>query len=438
MTPSVNSPESRFSNRTWILLGLITVLAVFGGGGAWAALTRISGAVIAPGAVSVETNIKTVQHLEGGIVAQIHVTNGDRVKAGDVLLRLDDSALQANLNILNNTLLELLARQARLQAELEGRDTIEFPAEFLENPDTELVERLKNSKAALFETRRQARLGQIRVMEEKILQFREQILGLQAQMRSQEEQAEIVRQSIERKQDAREAGVVSQDTMDQLRRQHLQLVGKVGELRSTIAEIGSTITQVELQIIQIDVDLRETAQGELRDVLSRIAELREQRNALLEQEKRTLILAPVAGRVHNMAIFTVGGVVPPGSPILQIIPENDRLIIEARVMVTDIDQITPGQEASVILSAFDSRTTPTLAARVTSVSAAPLSDSQTNTPYFSVRLEIPENELARLTPEQVLLPGMPADVYIRTVERTPLDYLLKPLASQILRAFKEQ
>ncbi len=417
---------------------MFTILAVFGGGGAWAALTKISGAIIAPGSISVESKIKTIQHLQGGIVAQIYVRNGDRVKAGDPLIRLDDTALSAKLNITTNNLLELVARRARLEAELEGRKNIEFPKEILDKADMAITQRIMASKIALFEARKQARQGQKGMMEQKIIQLGEQIRGMQAQMQSKTNQADILMNNIQRKQEAATAGLISQDNMDQLRRQHLQLVGEAGELTSSIAGIRSTITQTRLQIIQIDIDLRESVQKELREVSGKITELREQENALNDTLRRTLIVSPVSGRVHNLTIFTVGGVVPPAKPILQIIPDNDRLIIEARVKVTDVDQVYIGQQASVVLSAFNTRTTPTLTAEVTNISAARLIDSSTNTPYFNVEIEIAESELARLDPSQKLLPGMPADAYIRTNERTPLDYLLKPLANQIMRAFKEQ
>ncbi len=435
---SSKTNRQRFENRPWVILGLITVLVAFGGGGAWASLTKISGAIIAKGIINVESQIKTVQHLQGGIVDEIFVRNGDDVQAGDPLIRLDDNTLRSNLNIVSNNLIELFARRARLDAELEGRATIEFPTEISQKATSEFVQRVMASKTALFEARKQARSGQKAMMSESIVQFGEQIQGLESQMQSKVNQTRILQDSIDRKREAAAQGLVARDDMDLLERQHLQLVGEVGELRSNIAGIRSTITQTELQIIQIDVDLRESVQSELREVTSRIAELREQENSLKETLRRTLIVAPVSGRIHNLAIFTVGGVVPPANPVLQIIPDNDRLIIESRVLVTDIDQVFIGQEASVVLSAFDSRSTPVLTATVTNISAAQLLDTATNIPYFNVEIEIPESELARLDPSQQLLPGMPADTYIRTEERTPLNYFLKPLANQIMQAFKEQ
>lgn len=429
--------QSQYKSRPWILLGLLTILVVFGGGGAWATFTKISGAIIAPGFIGVESKIKTIQHLEGGIVDEIFVRNGDVVEAGDLLLRLDAATTRASLNIITNNLLELHARRARLEAELVGNETIEFPEEILEAEASALAQRIMASKTAVFETRKEVRLGQKGMMEQKIVQLGEQIQGLDSQMQSKTSQSDILLRSIERKQEAATSGLVSLDDMDQLQRQYLQLVGEVGELRSRIAQIRSTITQTELQIIQIDIDLRETVQGELRGVSNKTTELVEQEYALRETLRRTLILAPVSGRVHNLSIFTVGGVVPPAQPILQIIPDNDRLIVDAQLRVTDVDQVVIGQKAWVVLTALDSRTTPLLNAKVTNISATRLVDSSSSAPYFNAEIEILESELERLDPNQKLLPGMPADTYIRTKERTPLDYFLKPIMAQIMRAFKE-
>ncbi len=434
---SGNVKKGNLKNGPWIVLGLAVIFTVFGGGGLWATYASISGAVVASGTITVESKVKIVQHLEGGIVEQIFVRNGDEVKFGDPLLRLGDASLKANLNIVSNNLIELLAREARLEAELAGNERISFPQELIGIEDGALTQQIMDSKTALFEARREARIGQKTMMRQQIVQMGEQIQGLKAQMQSRIDQAEILEGSIERKQSAVDDGIVSLDSMDQLLQQLTQFAGDTGALRSQIAEVNSTIAQTELQIFQIDIDLRENVQAELRVVSSELSSLREQKIAYEDRLFRTLVVAPVSGRVHSLTINTVGGVVPPGGPIMQIIPGSDRLIIEAKINVTDIDQISFGQEANVVLSAFDTRTTPTLSARVLNISAAQVVDEQSNIPYFVVDVEIVESELSKLTPEQVLLPGMPAEIYIRTGERSPLDYLLKPLSDQIMRAFRE-
>ncbi|WP_419909146.1 HlyD family type I secretion periplasmic adaptor subunit [Hoeflea sp.] len=429
--------RNNLSNRPWILFGILIIAAVFGAGGAWATFAKISGAVIASGTIGVESKVKTVQHLDGGIVRQIYVRDGDEVSAGTPLLRIDESALKASLNIVNNSLTELIARKARLETEQYGAERIVFPDELHRADNPLFVSRIIESKTGLFLSRRATRNGQKKVMREKILQLEKQIKGLEAQIASNAQQSDILAANIERKEPAAQSGIVSRDTMDQLYGRQADLGGEFGQLQNTIARVRSQINETELQILQIDVDFREEVQSELREVTNKIAELREQRSALEEQLVRTLVVAPVSGRIHNLTAHTVGGVVSPAAPILQIIPDKDRLIIEARIRTTDIDLVYVGQDATVNLSAFDVRTTPILGARVVHMSAAQLVDKATNAPYFSVALEIPETELAKLDAELVLVPGMPAEAFIRTGERTPLDYLLKPLSASIMKAFRE-
>ncbi|MDA4846240.1 HlyD family type I secretion periplasmic adaptor subunit [Hoeflea poritis] len=429
--------RNNLSIRPWILFGMLVIAGVFGAGGAWATFARISGAVIASGSIGVETKVKTVQHLDGGIVSEIYVRDGDVVSAGAPLLRIDETAVEASLNIVNNSLFELIARKARLEAEQYGADIILFPDELHRANNPLFVSRIIESKAGLFNSRRATREGQKKVMREKILQLEKQIRGLEAQVASNTRQIDILSANITRKEPAAESGIVSQDTMDQLYGRHADLAGEHGQLQNTIARVRSQINETELQVLQIDVDFREEVQSELREVTNKIAELREQRSALEDQLVRTLVVAPVSGRIHDTSVHTVGGVVSPAAPIMQIIPDKDRLIVEARVRTTDIDLVYVGQSATVNLSAFDARTTPVLSAHVVHMSAAQLVDQATNVPYFSVALEIPDTELAKLDADLVLLPGMPAEAFISTGERTPLDYLLKPFSTSIMKAFRE-
>ncbi|MEX3011302.1 HlyD family type I secretion periplasmic adaptor subunit [Hoeflea sp. TYP-13] len=421
----------------WVYAGFFVVIAIFGVGGAWATFTEISGAVIAPGTISVESKVKTIQHLDGGIVSEIYVGDGDEVKAGVRLLRLDETALKASLNIVTNSLIELIARRSRLEAEQYGKQAIEFPEELFRAGDVLFVGQIVGSKKSLFEARRETRAGQKKVMREKISQLENQIDGLEAQIVSNEQQADILAANIVRKKPAAEDGIVSLDTMDQLYGRQADLAGERGELHNTVARVRSQITETELQILQIDVDFREQVQADLREVTNKIAELREQRAALEEKLLRTQIVAPVSGRIHDLSVHTVGGVVSPAEQILQIIPDNDRLVVEARINTTDVDLVYLGQDAIVQLSAFDMRTTPTLNANVVQISAAQLVDPATNVPYFSVELEIPESELLQLDKSLKLLPGMPAEAFISTGKRTPLDYLLKPFSVSIMKALRE-
>ncbi len=429
--------KQKLMNWPWIVAGLFIIVTTFGGGGLWATYTSISGAIIAQGIIGVESKVKTVQHLDGGIVRKIDVRDGDKVEAGDLLLTLDGTSLRVNLNIVTNNLYELLARKAQLDAEQNELDVILFPEKLLENQTLPLVERIMGSKTALFRSRKKTRRGKKSMMGEKIVQLNNQTQGLNAQIDSKKTQAEILKDNIKLKEPAAKTGFISQDTMDQLNRQLVELTGNVAELHSNVARVGSTIAETELQILQIEVDFQEKVQEELREVTTQITELQEQQLALEERLSRTKITAPVTGYVLDMSIHTVGGVISPAKPILQIIPENARLVIETRIQTKDVDQVHIGQDTSVRLSAFDARTTPVLDAEVTKISAAQLVDSATNTPYFTVEVEIFGDQLLRLNKNQKLLPGMPVEVYIRTADRTPLDYLLKPLSVQIMRAFKE-
>ena len=284
-----------FGNGPWIAAGLIIIVAVFGAGGAWATFAKISGAVIASGTIGVESKVKTVQHLDGGLVSQIYVRDGDEVSAGTPLLRIDETALEASLNIVNNSLTELIARKARLEAEQYGAQTISFPDELHGSQNPLFVSRIIESKTGLFQSRRATRSGQKKVMREKIRQLEKQIRGLEAQIDSNVRQADILSANIERKEPAAESGVVSRDTMDQLYGRQADLAGEFGQLQNTIARVRSQINETELQILQIDVDFREQVQSELREVNNKIAELREQRSALEEQLVRTLVVAPVSG-----------------------------------------------------------------------------------------------------------------------------------------------
>lgn len=438
MTNKMTKGAIKLRNWPWVIFGICVIIVVFGFGGLWASFTKISGAVIAQGTIGVESKVKTIQHLDGGIVIEMFVRDGDRVEVGDSLLRLDETSLRANLNIINNNLFELVARENRLEAENNAREIIDFSGELTKNKQLPLVEQIMKSNTAFFATRKNTRNGQEAMMRKKIEQLNEQIKGLEAQINAKNEQTKILEQNIAKKEPAVERGVISQDDMDQLKTNFAELTGRIGELQSNVAQIGITIAETELQILQINIVFIEQVQQELREVITKISELSEQKIAYEERLQRTLVTAPVTGLVHNMSIHTIGGVISPSKAILQIIPNNDRLIIEARIQTMDIDQVHIGQISSVHLSAFDARTTPVLNGKVMNISAAQIIDEATKIPYFSVEIEIPKNELKRLNKDQVLLPGMPAEAYIKTGERTPLDYFLKPLKVQLMRAFKEE
>lgn len=430
--------DGKFTNtRPWIAAGMLILTALVGGLGAWSAFAPISSAVIAAGQIGVESKIKTVQHLEGGTVEEIFVRDGDHVKAGDNLVRLDDTAIRANLAIFTDRLHELMARRARLEAERDGAEQVDFPSDLQQAASDEKVAKILSGARALFEARKRTRAGQIQVLNEQIVQLGEQVNGLEAQKQSRKQQSDILKENIERKRPAVEKGIVTVDAMDMLRDRDAELLGELGEIHSKIAEVRSTIEETKLNILQIDVQFREEILAELRDVQTAIAELQEKASATEQKLHLIDIRAPRDGIVHNMTIHTIGGVISPASPIMQIIPEGDRLIVEARIHPTDIDNVKVGQNADIRITALDTSDTPLLEGAVRTVSAAQLVDQKDGSSYFEADIEIAEDQLARLPNEEILVPGMPAEVFILTGERTALDILLKPFREAIERALRE-
>ncbi|MCP4932671.1 MAG: HlyD family type I secretion periplasmic adaptor subunit [bacterium] len=436
----MSKPAQKAQLRTWpwILLGGIGTLGLFGGIGTWAATSQIAGAIVALGTVGAESRIKTIQHLEGGIVGEILVQDGDLVKVGALLVRLDDTSKRANHAIVTGHLHEQEASLARLRAERDGTKTIVFPQHLLKKKNDPAVDAMIRGQVSLFDIRQKGKHGQIKIFRQRIVQLIEQIKGLNTQRKAKQEQTDILGRSIERKSIAARNGIVSGDTMDTIRRQKSELTGDIGDLLARVAQARGSIKEIELQILQVDKEFRENVLSEIRQNQTSSGELREKSVALQEQLRRIDIRAPQAGRIHNMSIFTVGGVISPAKPILQIIPANANLIIETKIEPKDVDQIKVGQSTAVHLSAFDARTTPVLDGKVKNVSAAQMVDTATQQSYFTVEILISKDQLERLTDGQELLPGMPAEVFIATGERTPLNYFLKPLIVQFQRAFKEE
>jgi HlyD family secretion protein len=429
--------EISTSLRRWVIFGFISMVGIIGVVGGWMAFASISGAIIAPGTVSVETNIKTVQHLEGGIVGEIHVSNGDTVSEGEILLRLDDTVANINLAIVNDQLYELYADNARLETELDGGNEVVFPESLLNLSDLPDVEAIMQAQRGLLIVRRDSRNGQVELLNQTIYQLNEEIGGVEAQRTAQIKQSELIKQEIESLRPLQERGLVSQQRILSLEREAARLEGIFGDLTANISRAHGQIKETELQISQLDKEFHEEGLTSIRNNNVRISELEERRLAFNEQLRHIDIRAPQAGRVHNLEFHTIGGVISPATPILQIIPINDVLIIDARVNPINIDEVTIGQEAVIRLSAFNSRTTPELKGSIIGVSPERIIDTVTGEAYFNAEVEISEGELSRLE-GKVLVPGMPAEVFIRTSERTVWSYLIKPFTDQLTRAFREE
>ena len=427
------SPAQR-SIRRHLLGGLALVALLAGGGGGLTATTELSGAVIAPGVMVVDTNVKKVQHPTGGVVGELRVRDGDQVKAGDVVVRLDETVTQANLAIVVNGLTELWARQGRLEAERDGAKTITFLPEIARKADRE-VARVMAGEQALFDTRRRAREGQKAQLKERIGQLKEQINGLDDQIRAKKREIELIHQELEGVRDLWRKNLVQIQRVTALERDAARLEGERGSLVSSIAQTKGKITETELQILQIDQDLRTEVGKELAEIRGKIAELVERKVAAEDQLKRIDIRAPQDGMVHQSSVHTVGGVITAGEAIMLIVPQADALTVESKLMPQDIDQVRPGQTAALRFSAFNQRTTPELNGLVTRVSADLTTDQRTGATYYTVRISISDEQVARLGGLK-LLPGMPVEAFIQTGERTIVSYLTKPFTDQAARSFK--
>ena len=430
--PKQQEAYAKYLRQGFIALFLLVVCL-----GGWAATFKIKGAVIASGVIMVEGKPKTLQHLDGGIVGEILVKNGDIVKQGQILVRLDPTAMDANKTIVEKRLFEAQARVDRLRAERDEVDEISWSNIFADVASRSDVTAILTGQQKLFEARKKSTDGQVAQLRQRIAQSREQIQGLRDLIVSKQAQISLIGEELEGLRTLLDKGYVSKTRVLALEREQARLEGDVSTHRSDISRTNSAIGETEIQILQIKKDATAEILTELRQVESERSDLTEQLITASDQFKRIDITSPVAGIAHDMSVTTIGGVITPGQPILQIIPVNDRLIIEARIQPIDIDQVYIGQPARINLSAFSQRTTPQLDGFVINTSADSLVDQVTGAPYFSVRLEIPPSEREKLG-DLTLIPGMPAESFIQTEERTVLNYILKPFSEQLGRSFREE
>ncbi|AZN98742.1 HlyD family type I secretion periplasmic adaptor subunit [Mesorhizobium sp. M9A.F.Ca.ET.002.03.1.2] len=423
--------------RRYLLGGVAACILLIGGAGSLAAVTEISGAVIASGKLVVDSSVKKVQHPTGGVVGQISVREGDAVKAGQVLIRLDETVTRANLAIVTKGLDEFEARLARLEAERSGTETISFPSSLTSRQDGHEIGRAMAGEQSLFEFRRQARAGQKAQLRERIAQLTEEVSGLTEQKHAKSQEIELIGFELEGMRKLWQRKLVSIDRITALERDAVRLQGEHGQLTAAIAQSKGRTSEIRLQIIQIDQDLRSEVASELRDVQAKISEFVERKVSAEDQLRRIDIRSPQTGVVHQLAVHTVGGVISPGELIMLIVPVTDDLTVEARVVPQDIDQLTPRQTATLRLSAFNQQITPELNGVVREISPDLSIDEQSGAGFYTVRLSLPRTELTRLK-GLVLTPGMPVEVFFSTGSRTMLSYLVKPLADQVQRAFREQ
>ncbi len=430
-----DSPKPRI--RRLNIVGLATAVVLVGGFGGWAATAELSGAVIAPGNIVVEVYIKKVQHPYGGVVSAINVREGGAVEEGQTLVRLDDTVTRATLGVVRSQLDELLSRQARLLAERDGADKIVFPDDLTRRSHEVSVTASMAGEQKLFEARRQTRTGQRAQLRERVAQVNEEIRGLTAQYQAKEKEIKLIAQELVGVEELFKKNLVSIVRYMQLQRDQARLNGEYGQLIADIARARGKISETELQIIQLDHDFRAEVLKDLRETEGKIAEFKERVTAAEDQLRRIEIKAPLSGIVHQLSVHTVGGVIANGEVIMQIVPRAAELVVEVKVAPQDIDQVTPGAKVIIRIMAGNQRTTPDVNGVVTQVSADLTREQQTNQAYYVVRASLPEQEVRRLS-DIKLIPGMPAEAFIQTNERTPLQYLLKPLRDQIARTFRER
>ncbi len=423
--------------RNYMLAGLAVSFAMVGGVGVWAARTELAGAVIASGLVVVESSVKKVQHPVGGVVGAIMVKNGDKVKTGDILLRLDETVTKANLQVISKQLDQLNGREARYKAERDMAKEITFPAAISSRADDPEVGEIMSGERTLFESRRDSREGQKAQLRERIGQLQEEFEGVSGQIEAKTREIELIGEEIRAMEELESKQLVTTQRRVQLRRDAARLNGELGALQASAAQTKGKISEIELQILRIDQDFRAELMTDLRETQGKQAELNERKIAAEDQLKRIDIRAPQNGVVHQMSVHTVGGVINPSEPVMMIVPEGDRLVIDAKVAPQDIDQVLRAETAIIRFPSFNQRTTPEVTAQMKRVAADLTHDDKTNESYYMARLEIPDSELTKLG-EHKLFPGMPAEVQIRTSSRTALSYILKPLEDQISRAFKER
>jgi epimerase transport system membrane fusion protein len=421
---SMNKPKN---------IGLLMFFLVFGVFGIWATVAPIEGAAHAPGSVTVRSNRQLVQHLEGGIVKEIVARNGDRVRAGDALLILDDTQPLAQLEITNLQYMAMRAMEARLIAERDGLEQISFPAELsgvAQNAQSEIA-----SQTQIFVTRKASLEGSVEVLEQRIGQLQSRLGGLRALQQSKQDLADSFAEELRDVESLLVEGFADKNRVRELERNAAQLRGEAAELTANISSTEIEIGETRLQILQQEREFQNEVANQLAEVQTGLKDSSERLIALRSIVQRTTITAPVDGIVNGMQVHTVGGVVPPGQPLADIVPQNEELIVEARVSPMDIDRVAMGQEAMVRFSSFSS-SVPNIFGSVINVSADALTDPNTGMTYYSARVEVTPEGLRDLG-DLTLIPGMPADVFITTGSRTLLQYMMKPISSALARSFIE-
>ena len=428
-------PKIKTSLKGPIVSGLTILLIFLVGATAWASSAKLASAIIAVGQLKVDSNRKQIQHLDGGIVNQILVSDGQSVKKGDTLVILDPVQAKSSLGIVAGALFTAELKRSRLQAERDNTEQPDF-TRFLHR-EHEDKNSLIDAQQSLFSIRRSVQVSQQEILHQQIENLKSQISGFESQQASTQTQIEISMDELVNLRNLKARGLVGNERLLELERNLAQLEGRAGELVSSIASAKASIDEKRLELIRVKRSFHEQVLAELQDVESEIIDLQERANAATHHLQQMVVKAPVDGLIVGLNVHTEGGVVVPGQLLMEIVPDNDALIVEGQVLPTDVDDLRVGQSARVKLSGFQQRTTPELTGMLQYVSADSMLDERSGMTYFIIRVSIAAEELAKL-PSEGLIPGMPAEVFVQTGERTALEYLLQPLSDTIDRAWREK
>jgi len=433
---SNDGSKERWSVSRHMVIGLITLGILVGGFGFWSVTAQITGAVITSGQVEVDRNRQVVQHPDGGVVEEILVDEGDAVEAGDLLIRLDATVLQSELAVVEGQLFEILARRARLEAVRDDRRDVAFPSDLVARAETEVeLAEILEGQRNLFNARRETLASEVEQLRRRSEQIGSQIDGLGAQRTAIVSQQQIVADDLAIQIDLRERELGSAARVTQLQRETAELLGTLGEIDASIAQAEGQLTEIELVILQRREERREVAITELREIRATEEELGERARALSRRLDRMDVRAPVSGVVYGLTVFGPQSVVRAADPVMYLVPQDQPLVINTRIDAIHVDQVFEGQEAVLRFPVFDQRTTPELFGAVSRVSADAFTDEATGIRYYEVEIVLSEGEIERL--DRTLLPGMPVEAFIRTEDRTPMTYLLRPLTDYFNRAFRE-
>ena len=434
----MTDPKAEFPTFKPMMLGTITLLILVGGFGLWGVMAEISGAVVASGQIEVDQNRQIVQHPDGGVVAEIAVDEGDSVIAGQTLIKLDPTLEKSELAIIESQLFELMARHGRLEAERDGNQTVDFDATLKERASNDpSVAELMSGQQRLFDARSETASNQVAQLSKRKGQIRNQIEGLDAQQIALQRQLDLIAEELSDQQSLLNRGLAQATKVLALQRTEAQLSGQMGDLSARKAEYEGRITEIDIEITSLDAGRREEAITNLRDQQFRALELEERARALHEKLSRMDIKAPVSGIVYGLTVFAERSVIRPADPVLFLIPQDRPLIIAARVEPIHIDEIFTGQEVTLRFSSLDQRTTPELLGRVVQISADAFQDDARQISYYRAEIVLSEGEQDKIPQGITLIPGMPVESFIKTNDRTPLAYLVKPLADYFAKAMRE-